>query len=206
MTSEGRTDLHTDAKYRQMTGEDDEVKGYELQRISLLRRSITKERKHVIRLIKSVHKSHSLKVRSRYLSEALLAAYDTEGIYTTIVTLNELPYGVLTPEQITSLRGRGEIQVKMTVTIDAESVFRLFTGEDPMVPTARTLFGPVARTRELLDLGIIKKVYWCDTRIRTDSGCTRGNINRNFLYKVMNGILNYKHETKNYKLVRRKGQ
>ena len=104
--------MHTDAEYHRTTGKDDEVKSYGLQRISSLRRSITKEGKHVIHLIRSVHKSHSLKVRSHYLS-------DTEGIHTTIVTLNGLHYEILIPEHITSLKLRGELQVEVTSTIDA---------------------------------------------------------------------------------------
>ena len=74
-----------------------------------------------------------------------------------------------------------------------------------MVPNSRTSFSHEAWTREPLDLGIIKKVYWYDTRIGTNVGHTKGSIDQDPLYNVVNGILNHRHETKNYKLVKRKG-
>ena len=43
--SKGKTDVHIDAEYHRTTGEDDEVRSYGLQRISSLRRSITKKGK-----------------------------------------------------------------------------------------------------------------------------------------------------------------
>ena len=73
-----------------------------------------------------------------------------------------------------------------------------------MVPNSRTSFSHEAWTRELLDLGTIKKIYWCDTRIRTNDGHTEGSIDHDPLYKAVNGILSHRHETKNCKLVKRK--
>ena len=85
MKSTGKIDLHTDAGYRRMTGEDDEVKGYGIRGANLLRKGIKSNGQHAIHLIESVCKSHRLKVRSSYSSETLSAAHGMEDTYLTIV-------------------------------------------------------------------------------------------------------------------------
>ena len=112
----------------------------------------------------------------------------------------------MTPEQLKNLRERGGLQVEVTLTIDAESVFKSLTSKDLKVPTEKTLLGHVAWLREFLELGIIKRICWCDTRDMTADGHTKGSIDRDLLYKLMSGIQTFKHETKNYEPFRRKSQ
>ena len=121
MTCKGELDLHTDSGYRRMTGEaDDDIKGYGMRGMNVLRRGKTRSGKDVIHLLESICKSHRLQVRSSYGAELLAAAHSLDEAYPTIITLHELRTGrVLTPEQLKLMRERGGIQLKVTLTTDA---------------------------------------------------------------------------------------
>ena len=126
MTCSGKLDLHTDRGYRRMTGEaDDDIKGYGMRGMNVLRRGKTKDGKDVIHLLESICKSHRLHVRSSYGAELLAAAHSLDEAYPTIITLHELRTGhVLTPEQLKNIRERGGLQIHVTLTTDAESCFK----------------------------------------------------------------------------------
>ena len=102
----------------------------------------------------------------------------------------------MTPEQLKNLRERGGLQVEVTLTIDAESVFKSLTSKDLKVPTEKTLLGHIAWLRELLELGIIRKVCWCDTRDMTADGHTKGSISRDQLLKLMSGEQHFDYDVK----------
>ena len=84
------------------------------------------------------------------------------------------------------------------MTIDAESVYKSLTSKDLKTPTENTLLGHVAWLRELLDLGIIEKLCWCDTRDMTADGHTKGSIDREPLIRLMKGYQTFSYETKTY--------
>ena len=128
----------------------------------------------------------------------LAAAHGLDDAYPTMVTLHELTFGVLTPEQLKGLREHGGLHIAVIVTIDAESVYKSLTSRDLKVPTEKTLLGHVSWLRELLDLGLIQALQWCDTRDMTADGHTKGSIDRELLLQVMSGAQHYVHEVKTY--------
>ena len=157
MTCRGDIDLHCDSGYRRLSGEDDEVKGYGMHGLNILRRGIAPNgNSDVIHLLDSVCKSHRLLIQSSYGAETLANAHGLDDAYPTLITLHELREGVLTPEQLKSIRERGGLALEVTLTTDADSVYKSLTSRDLKVPTERTLLGHVSWIRELLQLGIVK--------------------------------------------------
>ena len=151
-----------------------------------------------VHLLDSICKSHRLQIRSSYGAEMLAAAHGLDDAYPTIVTLHELTEGVLSPEALKNLRELGGLCISVVLTIDAESVYKSLTSRDLKVPTEKTLLGHVSWLRECLDLGIIRKLQWCDTRDMTADGHTKGSIDRELLLKVMSGSQSYSHDLKTF--------
>ena len=75
------------------------------------------------------------------------------------------------------------------MTTDAESVFKSLTSRDLKVPTEKTLLDHVYWIRELMQLGLVRALQWCDTRDMTAGGHTKGCIDRKLLLQVMSGEL-----------------
>ena len=98
---------------------------------------------------------------------------------------------------------RGGLRIEVTLTTDAESVYKSLTSKDLKTPTEKTLLGHVAWLRELLDIGIIKQVCWCDTRDMTADGHTKGSIARDLSFKLMQGEQRFEHDVKTYEPFRR---
>ena len=128
----------------------------------------------------------------------LAAAHGLDDAYPTIVTLHELRTGVLKPEELKSIRERGGLCILVTLTTDAESVFKSLTSRDLKVPTEKTLLGHVSWIRELMQLGLIRALQWCDTRDMTADGHTKGCIDRKLLLQVMTGELKMEHPVKTF--------
>ena len=151
-----------------------------------------------IHLLDSVCKSHRLQVRSSYGAEMLANAHGFDDAYPTLVTLHELNNGVLSPEQLKYVREHGGLALHITLTTDAESVYKSLTSRDLKVPTEKTLLEDVSWRREVISLGFVQCVQWCDTRDMTADGHTKGCIDRAFLLQLMQGQQRYVHPTKRF--------
>ena len=128
----------------------------------------------------------------------LAAAHGLDDAYPTIVTLHELRMGVLKPEELKLIREQGGLCILVTLTTDAESVFKSLTSRDLKVPTEKTLLGHVSWIRELMQLGLIRALQWCGTRDMTADGHTKGCIDRKLLLQVMTGSLTMDHPVKTF--------
>jgi hypothetical protein len=195
-----KVDLHVDSGYRRLTGEEDEEKGYGMRGANIIRRgrSINFTKEEAVHLVDTLCKSHRLAIRSSYGAETVAAAHGMEDAYPTVVTLHELKHGILTPAELKDVREQGGLSLQVILTTDAESVYKSLTSRDMKVPTEKTLLGHVSWIRELLQLGIIESVQWCDTRDMTADGHTKGSIDRQLLWDLMSGHQAYKFEVKTY--------
>ena len=88
--------------------------------------------------------------------------------------------------------------MKVTLTTDAESVYKSLTSRDLKVPTERTMLGHVSWIRELLQLGIVEAVQWCDTRDMSADGHTKGSVSRELLLEVMGGSQQFRFDVKTH--------
>ena len=84
------------------------------------------------------------------------------------------------------------------MTIDAEPVYNSLTSRDLKVPSEKTLLGHIAWLREMVSLGIIKRLQWCDTRDMTADGHTKGVIDRDMLLQLMEGAQKYAYSVKEH--------
>ena len=85
MKCSGTIDIRIDSDYRRLTGEDDDVKGYGMRGLALLRRGDAPSRGNattvpVVHLLDSLCKSHRLQVRSSYAAETLAAAHGLDDV------------------------------------------------------------------------------------------------------------------------------
>ena len=143
MTCAGEVDLHTDSGYRRMELVDD-VKGYGMRGLCLLRRGMKRDKSRAVHLLDSICKSHRLTIRSSYGAETLAAAHGFDDAYPTLVTLSELKHGVLTPLQLKQCREQGGLKLTIILTTDAESVYKSLTSRDLKAPAEKTLLGHVS--------------------------------------------------------------
>jgi len=190
-------DLHTDSGYRRIT-EAEDVKGYGMRGLCLLRRGVGRGNAPVIHFIESICKSHRLAVRSSYGAELLASSHGFDDAFPTIVTVCELHYGACSPRDLKNFREQGGLKVRVTLTTDAESVFRSLSSRDCKTPAEKTLLGHVMYLRELLMLGLVDELRWCDTRDMTADGHTKGCIDRALLLKLMAGIQTFVHPLKKH--------
>ena len=92
-----------------------------------------------------------------------------------------------------------DLKITVTLTTDAESVYKSLSSKDLNCPTEKTLMGHVAWLRQLLDRGLIWEIQWCDTRDMTADGHTKGSIDRALLKDIMDGKQVFNHAVKKYK-------
>ena len=95
-------------------------------------------RNEVIHLLESLCKSHRLTIRSSYGAETIAASHGFDASYPTLITLAELRYGVLRPEQLKLYREAGGLALKVILTTDAESVFKTIASRDLKTPAEKT--------------------------------------------------------------------
>ena len=163
--------------------------------LTLLRRGTSRNNLgQVVHLLESICKSHRLQVRSSYGAETLGIAHGMDDAYPTLITLHELKQGILTPTQLKNIKEKGGICLHVILTTDAESVYKSLTSRDLKVPTEKTLLGHVSWVRELMQLGLIRTLQWCDTRDMTADGHTKGSIDRQLLIQLMSGKQKYHHD------------
>jgi len=197
MKCKSAADIHVDSGYRRMDSAED-VKGIGIRGMNLLRLGVNSKGQLVIHLLDSVCRSHRLVVRSSYGAETLACTHGYDDAYPTLVTLAELKQGVLTPAELKKYREVGGLIIHVSLTTDAESVYKSVTSRDLKTPTEKTLLGHVCWLRELLQLRLIETIQWCDTRDMTADGHTKGSIDRQLLLEVMSGKQQYRHEVKRY--------
>ena len=122
MTCSRTADVHTDSGYRRMM-EVDDVKGYGMRGLCMLRRGICRSTKiQMVHLLESICRSHKLIIRSSYGAEALAAAHGLDDVYPTIITLEELRHGIMSKAQLKDYRETGGLHYKVILTM--EDIFK----------------------------------------------------------------------------------
>ena len=99
-----------------------------------------------------------------------------------------------------NVREHGGLKIEVTLTTDAESVFKSLTSRDVKIPTEKSLLGHIVWIREMLSSGIVNCIQWCDTRDMTADGHTKGSIDRQLLLNVMVGLQSFQHKVNLYVL------
>ena len=121
-----------------------------------------------------------------------------DDVFPSLIAMVEIRQGCFGPRDIIKIREEGGLNLKVTLTMDAESVYKSVISRDMKAPTEKTLLGHVVWLRELLQIGVIDTVQWCDTRDMTADGHTKGSIDRKGLIEVMRGFQVFKHDLKRH--------
>ena len=92
-----------------------------------------------------------------------------------------------------NLRSDGGHPLQMHAVVDAYSVFSGITCEHIKTPQeAHTLYH-AQWCRELLELGVLHQLWWCDTRDMLADGMNKGTVPRAALIKAMQGRWDCEH-------------
>ena len=132
-------------------------------------------------------------VRSTFAAE-LLGACDAldQGVLISQM-LRESSSGVLSAAQARQLRIHGGF-FPVTLHVDAKSVYAAVTATYIKVPAEKSLLTHLQYVREQLDHGILRKLFWMDTRDMIADGLTKGTVSRDCLHEVMDCHLKINHE------------
>ena len=214
MTPNNKVDLHSDSGYKRIDKAEDEQQGYGMRGLCLCRCGEQRgdpgnriPHTTAIHMIDSICKSHRLTIRSSYGAELLAASHGFDDSYPTIITLIELTRGVpMQAEELKGYRENGGWPIDVTLTMDAESVYKSVTSRDLKTPTEKTLLGHICWIREALQKRLIARVQWCDTRDMIADGHTKGSVDRKGLLEAMHGRqrFQYRENLKSYEPFRDK--
>ena len=84
--------------------------------------------------------------------------------------------------------------VPLALYVDAKSVYAAVTATFIKTPAEKSLLSHVQYLRELLDMQIVKSLFWLDTRDMGAGGLTKGTISREALHQLMDGWMYINHE------------
>ena len=78
--------------------------------------------------------------------------------------------------------------------VDAKSVFAAVTATFIKQPAEKSLLSHVRYLHELLDKGILRLLFWIDTRDMGADGLTKGAVSREALHAYMRGLMHLQQE------------
>ena len=128
-------------------------------------------------------------IRSTFSSE-LLSARDTvnHGMLLVALSLHEFTVGAQSAAEAKTLRETGGWNVKLSLYVDAMSVYAAVTATFVKIPTEKSLLSHIQYIRELLDTKVLEALVWLGTRDMIAGGLTKGSVDRGALHACMNGI------------------
>eukprot|EP00971_Amphidinium_carterae_P298646 5933160-Amphidinium_carterae.3 len=84
-------------------------------------------------------------------------------------------------------------RIKLTVLIDAKSVFDIIESVQAKLPAEKSQLVNVAWLRELVQSDVVHTLLWVDTRDMLADALTKGSIGREALDLAMTGTVQMKH-------------
>ena len=100
-------------------------------------------------------------------------------------------------EELMAMLESGGLYPPIDFVIDAQSVFDALNVLDVCTPQESSLKLHFIAIRKRMERGVIRAIWWCDTRDMLADALTKGGIDRAMLVKWMKeGQLEVKHATK----------
>ena len=162
-------------------------KGYALRGAVFLRVGQSVQGNRCVHLIDAVSQSHKLVVRSTFAAELLALTASVDQGFIILITLHEFRGGSMKPHMGVALRETGGYLIEFEVLIDAKSVHSAVGNENFKHPAEKSLLSHIAWIKQLLNVRIISRFGWTDTRDMIADGMTKGSIDRAVLIKCMLG-------------------
>ena len=114
------------------------------------------------------------------------------------MTLHELAVGPMSKTEARRIREEGGLAFETTLTVDAMSLFAAISAATVRVPSEKFLVGHLFWLRELIDLKLLTRLQWVDTRDMSADGHTKGTIERKAILDLMVGLFKFIHPTREY--------
>ena len=147
----------------------------------------------VVHIIDAICKAQRHVTRSTFSSELLSASDTVDHGMLLALSLHEFSAGAQSAAEAKSLRETGGWNVKLSLFVDAMSVYAAVTATFIKIPAEKSLLSHIQYLRELLDTKVLEALVWIDTRDMVADGLTKGSVDRDALHKCMAGIWMLQH-------------
>ena len=102
-------------------------------------------------------------------------------------TLHQIYCGTTqSPERMIDLLESGKMYLLLNICVDAKAVYDAIAASDACEPAENSLKLHLISVRDRMMHGLIRKLYWVDTRDMLADGLTKGGIDRLLLHRVSN--------------------
>ena len=126
--------------------------------------------------------------RSTFSSELLSASDTVDHGMLLALSLYELISGAQSAAEAKNLRETGGWNVKLSLYVEAMSVYAAATATFIKIPAEKSLLSHIQYIKELLGTKDLEALVWLDTRDMVADGLTKGSVDRDALHAYMNGI------------------
>ena len=126
-------------------------------------------------------------VRSTFSAELNGLVDSVEQMILLQCTLHQIYCGTnLTPEDMICALEHGALYPPLDVCVDARAVYDAIAATDACDPAECSLKLHLISVRDRMQAGIIRRMYWVDTRDMLADGLTKGGIDRTLLQRISN--------------------
>jgi len=194
MTPTGRLECHADSGFSK-----EQDKGYGIRGMNMMREGKDKAGQIVWHLLDSVCRGHKHVTRCSFSSETRGVVIAADDLIATGFTLEEMKSGVIAPAVARAMmEAGGGCTIEKCLVTDSMSLFSAISAIVVRVPTEKNLAVQLYWLRQMLDIHLINKLRWADTRDMNADGHTKGSIPRDVLLALMAGHFSYAHPTKDF--------
>ena len=138
----------------------------------------------LLHVIDYVSRKQSHVCRATFAAE-LFALLDAIGAGLKIAAvLEEMSRGAKSAAALADVQDSGKYAMELHGVIDAKSVYDVVAQERQPKPTEEHLTVHVLKLKEFLNRGILRKLWWCDTRDMIADGLTKGVVDRSAILRI----------------------
>ena len=152
----------------------------------------------VVHIIDAISKAQRYVTRSTFSSELLSASDTVDHGMLLALSLHEFIAGAQSATEAKTLRETGGWNVRLSLYVDAMSVYAAVTATFIKIPAEKSLLSHIQYIRGLLDTKVLEALVWLDTRDVVADGLTKGSVDRDALHACMNGIGLLQHSAQSW--------
>ena len=113
--------------------------------------------------------------------------------------MHQVSTGSISVALARELREYGGWKIRIALAVDAYSVFAAVTAHNIKIPAEKSLVSHVQFLRELLDMGVLHRLWWLDTRDMAADGLTKGEVDRSAIHSIMDGVMFLKQKSQTWR-------
>ena len=151
----------------------------------------------VVHIVDAICKAQRHVSRSTFSSELLSASETVDHGMLLALSLHEFTAGAQSAAEAKTLRETGGWNVKLSLYVDAMSVYAAVTATFFKIPAEKSLLSHIQYIGELLDTKVLEALVW-HTRDMVADCFTKGSVDRDALHACMNGIWLLQHSAQSW--------